>query len=125
MPAATRRPAYEDAGSFGKFNPKLGLLWTPVKGLFIRGSAGTSFQAPGPASMFAQGQGGTSAQQIGGDTINARGLLVGNPNLKPETSRNWNVGVTWDVTDDFTAELNYFNIRVQGSDRRQRCAADS
>lgn len=107
------RTSYENAGSFGKFNPKLGVLWTPVKGLFVRGSAGTSFQAPGPASMFAQSTGGTSAQRIGGDTINARGLLVGNPNLKPETSRNWNVGVTWDVTDNFTAELNYWHIEFK------------
>ena len=32
------RTSYENAGSFGKFNPKLGLLWTPVKGLFVRAS---------------------------------------------------------------------------------------
>src|SRR5262249_23259534 len=61
--------------------------------------------------MFAQSTGGTSAQQVGGDTINARGLLIGNPNLKPETSRNWNVGITWDVTEDITAELTYWTIR--------------
>jgi iron complex outermembrane receptor protein len=107
------KTSYENAGSFSKFNPKIGLLWTPVHGLFVRGSAGTSFQAPGPAAMFAQSTGGTSAQQIGGDTINARGLLMGNPNLQPQTSRNWNVGVTWDVTDNFTAELNYWNIRFK------------
>ena len=105
------RTSYEAAGNFDKVNPKLGLLWTPVQGLFVRASAGTSFQAPSPAQIFAQSSGGTSAQQIGGDTINARGLLTGNPNLKPERSKNWNVGVTWDVTQDFTAELNYFNIR--------------
>ena len=105
------RTSYDAAGSFAKFNPKLALLWTPVKGLFLRASAGTSFQAPGPASLFAQASGGSSAQKIGGDTINARGLLIGNPNLQPETSRNWNLGVTWDVTDAFTAELNYFNIK--------------
>lgn len=104
------KTSYEDAGNFGKFNPKVGVLWTPFKGLFVRGSAGTSFQAPGPAAMFAQSTGGTSAQTIGGDVINARGLLVGNPNLHPETSRNWNVGVTWDVTADLTLDINYWNI---------------
>ncbi|HEY4212094.1 MAG TPA: TonB-dependent receptor [Steroidobacteraceae bacterium] len=107
------KTSYDGAGSFDKFNPKIGLLWTPVKGLFIRGSAGKSFQAPGPASLFAQASGGSSAQMIGGDTINARGLLVGNPNLKPETSQNWNLGVTWDVSDNFTAELNYYNIEFK------------
>ena len=107
------KTSYDGGGSFDKFNPKIGLLWTPVKGLFVRGSAGKSFQAPGPASLFAQASGGSSAQMIGGDTINARGLLVGNPNLKPETSQNWNVGVTWDVSDNFTAELNYYNIEFK------------
>lgn len=105
------KTTYKAAGSFDKLNPKIGLLWTPVKGLFLRASAGTSFQAPGPASLFAQSSGGASTQMIGGDTINARGLLVGNPNLKPETSRNWNLGMTWDVTSAFTVELNYFNIK--------------
>ena len=105
------KTTYKNAGSFDKLNTKIGLLWTPVKGLFLRASAGTSFQAPGPASLFAQASGGASTQMIGGDTINARGLLVGNPALKPETSRNWNLGITWDVTSAFTAELNYFNIK--------------
>ena len=111
--ARNEQTSYAGAGSFGKLNPKIGLLWTPIKGLFVRGSAGTSFQAPGPAAMFAQSSGGTSAQTIGGDTINARGLLIGNPKLQPQTSRNWNVGVTWDVTEELTADLNYFNIQFK------------
>ena len=118
------RTAYADAGNFGKFNPKLGVLWTPFKGLFVRGSAGTSFQAPGPAAMFAQSTGGTSAQQIGGDVINARGLLVGNPNLHPETSRNWNIGVTWDVTTDLTLDVNYWNIDFKDLVAAQNAQAD-
>jgi len=107
------RTGYENGGTFGKFNPKLGVLWTPVKSLFVRASAGTSFQAPGPANLYAQATGSTSAQTLGGDVINARGLLSGNPNLKPETSQNWNFGVTWDITSDLSVDLNYFNIKFK------------
>ncbi len=107
------KTSYAGAGSFSKFTPKLGVLWTPVKGLFIRGSAGSSFQAPGPANLFSQASGGASTQVIGGDGVNARGLLIGNPNLGPQTSKNWNVGVTWDVTSNFTAEINYWNVKFK------------
>ena len=107
------KTSYENAGSFGKFNPKLGIavdagqrpVHSRVGRYFVPGSGTGLDVCPGQRRHI--------AQQIGGDTINARGLLVGNPNLKPETSRNWNLGVTWDVTADFTAELNYFNIKFK------------
>jgi len=104
---------YEDAGSQDSFDPKVGLLWTPIDGLYLRASAGTSFRQPGEIQVFGSGAGGATTDPIGGDTINARGLLVGNPNLESETSDNWTAGVTWDVTDSFTAELNYWSVNFQ------------
>ena len=104
---------YEDTGAMTSTDPKIGLLWTPRKGLYIRASAGTSFRQPGEIQMFGIGPGGASTDPIGGDTINARGLLVGNRNLQPETSDNWTAGVTWDVTDNFTAELNYWSVKFK------------
>lgn len=104
---------YEDAGDFDSTDPKVGVLWTPREGLFLRASAGTSFRQPGEIQVFGIGPGGASTDPIGGDTINARGLQVGNRNLKPETSDNWTAGVTWDVTEAFTAELNYWNVDFQ------------
>lgn len=104
---------YEDMGDLDSFDPKIGLLWTPREGLFVRASAGTSFRQPGEIQMFGNGSGGAATDPIGGDTINARGLLVGNPNLEPETSENWTVGVTWDVTERFTMELNYWNYTFE------------
>ena len=84
-------------GDLDSFDPKVGVLWTPRQGLFVRASAGTSSRQPGEIQMFGSGSGGATTDPIGGDTINARGLLVGNMNLQPETSENWTVGLTWDI----------------------------
>jgi iron complex outermembrane recepter protein len=104
---------YEDTGQFDSFDPKIGVLWTPRQGLFLRASAGTSFRQPGEIQVFGIGPGGASTLPIGGDVINARGLLVGNRDLMPETSKNWTAGITWDITDNFTAEINYWSVRFE------------
>jgi iron complex outermembrane receptor protein len=100
---------YEDYGSVSSTDPKIGFLWTPVEGLFFRATAGTSFRQPGEVQSF-----GTASQGggnwINGNATNARGLLQGNTNLQPEESQNYTVGFTWDVTDSFTMDINYFNI---------------
>ena len=84
-----------------------------MEGLFLRASAGTSFRQPGEIQVFGIGPGGATTDPIGGDTINARGLLVGNRNLGPETSDNWTAGFTWDVNDQFTMELNYWSVKFK------------
>lgn len=104
---------YEEMGDLDSFDPKIGLLWTPADGLFVRASAGTSFRQPGEIQMFGYGSGGASTNPIGGDTINARGLLIGNQNLRPETSENWTLGATWDVTERFTMEVNYWSVTFE------------
>jgi iron complex outermembrane receptor protein len=100
---------YEDYGNVDSTDPKVGFLWTPTQRLFIRATAGTSFRQPGEVQSF-----GTASQGggnwINGDATNARGLLQGNPNLQPEESTNYTLGFTWDVTDNFTMDINYFDI---------------
>lgn len=99
---------YEDYGTVNSTDPKIGFLWTPTDRLFFRATAGSSFRQPGEVQSF-----GTASQ--GGATwfgtaTNARGLLQGNLNLQPEESDNVTVGFTWDVTDNFTMDINYFDI---------------
>lgn len=101
---------YEDYGSVSSTDPKVGMLWTPTPKLFVRATAGTSFRQPGEVQSFGTASQGSSLQVIGGAGINARGLLLGNPNLKPEESTNYTVGLTFDVTDAFTMDLSYWNI---------------
>jgi outer membrane receptor protein involved in Fe transport len=101
---------YEDYGDVDSTDPKIGLLWTPRDDLFIRASAGTSFRQPGEVQLFGVGSGGASTRTIGGDIIQARGVVRGDTSLKPEESDNWTAGVTWDITENLTVDLNYWNI---------------
>lgn len=36
----------------------------------------------------------------------------GNPNLQPETSRNWSAGVVWNAMDRLSFSLDYYNIKL-------------
>jgi outer membrane receptor protein involved in Fe transport len=101
---------YEDYGSVDSTDPKIGFLWTPTERLFFRATAGTSFRQPGETQSFGSASQGSTTRSIGGQVINARGLLVGNPNLAPESSDNFTIGFTWDITDNFTMDINYFSI---------------
>ncbi|HEX7079528.1 MAG TPA: TonB-dependent receptor [Gammaproteobacteria bacterium] len=100
---------YEDYGSVDSTDPQIGVLWRATDRLSIRATAGTSFRQPGEVQSF-----GTASQGggnwINGNATNARGLLQGNPNLQPEESQNFTIGFRWDVTDNFTMDLNYFDI---------------
>jgi iron complex outermembrane receptor protein len=100
---------YEDYGNVDSTDPKIGFLWTPTDRLFFRATAGTSFRQPGEVQSFGTASQGGGAW-INGAATNARGLLQGNLNLLPEESTNYTLGVTWDVTDSFTMDFNYFDI---------------
>ena len=94
--AAGRLEHYEGLGS--TFNPKLGLLWSPAKGLSFRSSYATSFRAPllsetlgyyniflFPAALLyvdpSQAPAGVGAALIGND-----------PDVRPEHSRSFSAG---------------------------------
>lgn len=96
MTAAGRFEHYDGLGS--TFNPKLGLLWSPAKGLSLRSSYATSFRAPllseslgyynvflFPAALLFvdpnQAPAGVGAALVGND-----------PNVIPEQSRSLSAG---------------------------------
>jgi outer membrane receptor protein involved in Fe transport len=114
--AAGRFERYQRIGS--TFNPKLGILWSPLAGLAVRSSYGTSFRAPllyesaGVYNVFlfpvailyqdpSQATPGVGAAVIGS-----------NPNVRPEKSRSLSVGM--DVAPPSVAGLrfsaNYYKI---------------
>jgi outer membrane receptor protein involved in Fe transport len=99
LTAAGRLEHYEGLGS--SFDPKFGILWSPLNGLRFRGSYGTSFRAPllsetlglynvflFPASLLyldpAQAPPGVGAALVGS-----------NPAVRPETSRSFSAGSEW------------------------------
>ena len=122
LSAAARYDHYGLTGS--NVDPKLGVAWSPLPGLDLRGSYGTAFRAPllaeaigtytvllAPASPFFV----NPAQAPPGGII---ALLQGsNPAVQPETSRNWSIGGEWSPPQapGLTLSLNYYKIRY--SDR--------
>ena len=132
---ANRRPGLERllvtaAARFGKyegldasFDPKLGILWSPAKGLSFRSSFDTSFRAP----LLSETTGFYNAFYFPAPFVyldpseapaGASLALVGsNPDIQPERSRTWTVGVDYEppAIPGLKASLNFYSIRF--SDR--------
>lgn len=64
-----------------RFSPRLGLAWRPAAGWEIKGSAGNGYRPPGFQELSEN-----------------RGFVIGNPELRPEVSRSFDLGLTrtWD-----------------------------
>jgi len=99
----------EDTDGQSSVEPKFSALWTPRDDLYVRFSAGSSFRLASERQTFGIGPTGTTIRPIGGEVTQARALSVGNPDLLPEESENWTVGLTWDATDSLTLEVNYWD----------------
>jgi iron complex outermembrane receptor protein len=112
---AGRAERYSDFGSTA--NPKVGLRYAPLEGLVIRGDWGTSFKAPQfvqttfPGNIFYY-----PAAALGGRTGGALLTYGGNPDLKPERSRSWTLGVDWTppAIPGLKVAATYFNIDFSG-----------
>jgi iron complex outermembrane receptor protein len=131
MQVALRGDHYSDAGD--TVNPKIGLKFQPFKALLIRGSYNTGFRAPtldelhGPQSItFAAGAvndpllcpNGVVNTSAGGVASRDCGLQVqvqggGNPNLKPEKSKTFSVGIALEPVQNLTFSADYWNIKIR------------
>jgi iron complex outermembrane receptor protein len=122
LSAAVRYDRYSGTGS--TVDPKLGLLWSPLRGLNLRGSYSTSYRAP----LLSEISGAYSAIYVPAVFFYADpsqapagsiALIVqgSNPDVRPETSRNWTVGGDWSPSfaPGLTLTANYYDIRF--SDR--------
>ncbi len=93
-----RYDRYSDFG--GTFNPKFGANWSPVDGLTLRGSYGTSFHAPQLADLFGPDSRATFSPNLTGITAPANmqnipsiSLAGSNIRLDPETAKTYSFGV--------------------------------
>jgi iron complex outermembrane receptor protein len=112
--AAVRHDKYSDVGS--TTNPKFGVNWSPVRGLVIRGSYGTSFRAPtlpeiygNSNNLFVQNY----QNPAGGATIQGLALSGANLDLAPETADTWSVGADIDLIDDLRIGVTYWDVRYE------------
>lgn len=117
---------HEDYSDFGTTtDPKVSFLWAPLDSLSIRGSYGTAFRAP---SLHQLGLGRTDESPTLVDTIRCdavgninkacepqeyTAVFEGNPDLGPEESTSYNVGVVYNITADVSFSLDYYSYEIE------------
>lgn len=96
---AGRIDRYSDVGDTE--NPKFGLNWSPLEGLLVRASYGTSFRAPNLSDVTVTRPGNGITFGIYADPASPTGsspgfnLSTGNPNLTPETATTRSLSFEW------------------------------
>jgi iron complex outermembrane recepter protein len=111
---AARWDTYSDFGS--TTNWKGNLRWQPTKQFLVRGSYGTGFRAPTLTDLY-DPQVLQSSEQFNDPVTGQRDLQVndlqgGNPDLQPETSKQWSAGLVFQPIPQVSIGLDYFSIRV-------------
>ena len=113
MQFALRADHYEGVG--GTVNPKVGMKWQPQASTLLRASAGTGFRAPTFSELYRPTTFGTSPAFLFDSVYNAFDQYpterVANPDLKPEKSRQFSLGIVFEPTRGTSASLDYWNIR--------------
>ncbi|AXT39077.1 TonB-dependent receptor [Alteromonas sp. BL110] len=124
--------------------PKLGISWRPSDSLLLRASWGEAFRTPTMSEMFASisysfpsaydtyycDTQGNAASDTSYCSTTQQHLTYygGNPNLKPENSESLTLGLVYDVTDDFSVELSYYQYdyenKIEDIDVDDLIAAD-
>jgi iron complex outermembrane receptor protein len=116
---ALRWDYYTDVGN--AWNPKVGAKWNPVKEVAVRATWARGFRAPSPAE---NGRGGLAAFSNATDPLRCNlgvasacepasvAIITSpNPNLSPERSKSWNVGVIWDPLPRASLSVDYWEIK--------------
>lgn len=111
---------YEEYSDFGSTtNPKIGLTWSPLEGLGVRASWGTSFRAGALPQIFDQGGvSPTFLTRADGSRALTLFLSGGNPDLQPESSETFTVGVDYRSQSGSLLSVNFFD--TQFTDRIAR-----
>tara|TARA_Y100001973_G_scaffold101380_1_gene164408 strand:- start:2726 stop:5449 length:2724 start_codon:yes stop_codon:yes gene_type:complete len=124
---------FSDYSTFGSTtNTKVGVLWRVNDDLMFRSNWAEGFRAPSILELF-EGQRATFAPVIdpcsGGSNLpGCQGVassyvqtdslqpvtVGGNPDLQPETSDNFNIGMVWSpaAIEGFSLSLDYYDIEV-------------
>jgi iron complex outermembrane receptor protein len=117
---AVRYDHYSDFG--GTTNPKMAVRWQPNAACLVRASYGTGFRAPTLPDLWTPASlGFTTAQKDPRRCLNPpnpsadcagvfRTVTGGDPDLQPEESTQWNLGVVWEPVPGFSIGVDYWKI---------------
>lgn len=116
---AARVDHYSDVGNSS--TPKLGLKWTPVKELALRGTFAKGFRAPSPAE---NGRGGLAAFTTAADPVrcalgvaaacnpaNVAVITSPNPGLTPEKSTTITAGLVFDPGANTSVAFDLWKVK--------------
>ena len=116
---ALRWDHFSDVGS--SYTPKLGLKWNPASNFALRANMERGFRAPSAAE---NGKGGLAAFSTAADPVRcALGVAAAcnpgsiaiitspNPDLQPERSKSYSLGMVWDPMPRTSVALDFWQIK--------------
>ena len=100
---------FEEFENDSSFDPKISFKYIASKNITLRGSRSSSFSMPSMAQMFSSDINLGSVRDFNGDSPFVRQAQIGNPNLKPATSKNLNIGLIFENQKQ-RLSIDYWNI---------------
>ena len=134
--AAVRYYHYNLSG--GRASPKIGVKFTPIQQVALRGTASRGFRAPGPGENGSAGQSSLPAPSRTRSCVPmritrrqraiSRASRAGhsrpakvNPSLSPEISTQWTAGLVLEPVRDLSATLDFYSIKLLPDRARHHC----
>ena len=87
---------FEEFENDSSFDPKISFKYIASENITLRGSRSSSFSMPSMAQMFSSDINLGSVRDFNGDLPFVRQAQIGNPDLKPATSKNLNIGLIFE-----------------------------
>ena len=106
---------YDQIGN--AFTYKANAGWRPADEILVRGSYGTGFRAPSLVELFYPQTLGTSEEfddpGTGQTGLQVNALSGGNPDLKPEKSRQATYGLVWQPDESFNVSVDRWRVNIK------------
>jgi iron complex outermembrane recepter protein len=109
------REEHYSGGPGGKFSPQLTVRWQPLREFTLRAVASKGFRAP---SLAESSRSTSLANQTVFDPLDPQGrpsetvgyITGGNPDVKPETSKNFDLGITVSPLNSVNLSVDWYSI---------------
>jgi outer membrane receptor for ferrienterochelin and colicins len=117
---------WDDHKRYGDhWSPRAYLVWNPSETLTLKGGVSTGFRAPelrAVADGYAYETGGANCNYGAG----LCGVIIGDPNLKPETSVNYELSALWRPTPALSLTATLFRTDFEDKiDSDRACGPDA